>query len=61
MMSSMDVEERIATIREALDELRAEDALDGFILIELDQLLDRLRDATEATTTSDGGRATRGQ
>ena len=46
-MTTIDVEERIATIRAALDELRAEDALDAFILIELDELLDHLRDAVE--------------
>ena len=46
-MTTIDVEEKVATIREALDSLRAEDALDAFILIELDELLDRLREALD--------------
>ena len=59
-MTTIDVEEKVATIREALDSLRAENVLDGMLILELDQLLDRLRDEM-ATTTSDGRRATRGQ
>ena len=47
----IDVEEKVATIREALDSLRAENVLDGMLILELDQLLDRLRDEM-ATTTS---------
>ena len=43
----MDVEERIATIRAALDELRADDALDGMIILELEDILDRLRNLVE--------------
>ena len=46
-MTTIDVEERIATIRAALDELRADDALDGMIILELEDILDRLRNLVE--------------
>ena len=59
MKKLTDAEDKIATIRAVLDELRAEDVLDGMLILELDQLLDRLRDATEATT-SGGERGERG-
>ena len=42
MTTEIDVEAKVATIREALDELRGTGVLDGFIIIELDELLDRL-------------------
>ena len=60
MMTTIDVEEKVATIREALDSLRAENVLDGMLILELDQLLDRLRDEM-ATTTSDVGEESLGQ
>ena len=55
-----DVEEKVATIRATLDELRTDDVLSGTIILEIDELLDRLSDATEATTST-VGKATPGR
>lgn len=48
MMATADVEEKIAVIREALDELRVGEVFEGWIILELDDLLDRLCDLAES-------------
>jgi len=44
-MSNIDVEEKVSIIREALEELR--DDLDEFMVLELEDVLDRLRNLVE--------------